>query len=384
MIKSKGFGLISVIIIMIITSIVSGITTGVIMLNNNDIQMNNYSDDKDLKEFIEVYEVLLSKYYDSIDKKGMLEAAENGMLDFLGDKYTTYLESDEYQEIVDELAKTYMGIGIEIEGRKIVSFIENSPALKSGMMVGDYLTKINGINVENLNSEQIGLLIKNDKSEYVDIEVLRNNNLLSFRIKKEKLINKVINYHLLDNTSIGYLYIKNFAENLDEQVNNALKELESNGMTSLIIDLRGNGGGYLQAAEKTSSLFLEEGKIIYSLKSNSQEVTYKDKTKEKKSYPIMILIDNNTASAAEILAAALKESYNATIVGTKSYGKGKVQEVIKLENGDSVKTTSAKWYTPNGICIDGLGITPDYYEAYSNYGIYNDTQLAKAVELLTT
>ena len=203
MIKSKGFGLISVIIIMIITSIVSGITTGVIMLNNNDIQMNNYSDDKDLKEFIEVYEVLLSKYYDSIDKKGMLEAAENGMLDFLGDKYTTYLESDEYQEIVDELAKTYMGIGIEIEGRKIVSFIENSPALKSGMMVGDYLTKINGINVENLNSEQIGLLIKNDKSEYVDIEVLRNNNLLSFRIKKEKLINKVINYHLLDNTSIG-------------------------------------------------------------------------------------------------------------------------------------------------------------------------------------
>ena len=314
MIKSKGFGLISVIIIMIITSIVSGITTGVIMLNNNDIQMNNYSDDKDLKEFIEVYEVLLSKYYDSIDKKGMLEAAENGMLDFLGDKYTTYLESDEYQEIVDELAKTYMGIGIEIEGRKIVSFIENSPALKSGMMVGDYLTKINGINVENLNSEQIGLLIKNDKSEYVDIEVLRNNNLLSFRIKKEKLINKVINYHLLDNNSIGYLYIKNFAENLDEQVNNALKELESNGMTSLIIDLRGNGGGYLQAAEKTSSLFLEEGKIIYSLKSNSQEVTYKDKTKEKKSYPIMILIDNNTASAAEILAAALKESYNATIV----------------------------------------------------------------------
>ncbi len=382
MIKSKGFGLLSVIIIMIITSIVSGVTTGVIMLNNNDINIKNYSDDEDLKEFIEVYEVLLSKYYDNIDKKGMLEAAENGMLNFLGDKYTTYLESEEYQEILDELSSTYKGIGIEIKGREIVSFIENSPALKAGIQVGDIITKINGINVQDLNSDQIGLLIKNDKTDYVDIEVLRNDNFLNFKIKKEKLINKVVNYKMIDNTSIGYLYIKNFSENLDEQVKDALNELENNGLTSLIIDLRDNGGGYLQAAEKTASIFLEEGKIIYSLKNNSQEVTYNDKTKESKNYPIVILIDNNTASAAEILAASLKDSYNAILVGTKSYGKGKVQKVIKLDNGDSVKTTSAKWYTPEGICVDGIGITPDYEENYMNTGIYNDSQLEKGISIL--
>ncbi len=380
--KSKGFGIVSVIIIMIITSIVSGITTGVIMLNNNDIEIANYSNDEDLKDFIEVYEVLLSKYYDDIDKKGMLEAAEDGMLNFLGDKYTTYLDDNEYQEIVDELASNYMGIGIEVSGREIKAFLDNSPAQKAGLLIGDLLTKINGISVEGLSSEQIGLLIRTDKTDYINVEVLRGTDLLSFKIKKEKLPNKVVSFKVINDTNIGYLYMKNFAENLDEQVSEALKKLESQNIKSLIIDLRGNAGGYLQAAEKTASLFLEEGKKIYSLKNSNNEVTYKDKTKEKRNYPIVVLIDNNTASAAEILAAALKESYGATLVGSKSFGKGKVQEVVKLDNGDSVKTTSAKWYTPNGTCIDGIGITPDYNESFMNFGAYGDTQLEKAISLL--
>ena len=382
MIKNKGFGIISVIIIMIITSIVSGITTGIIMLNSNEVNVGNMSNDKDLQSFIEVYQVLLSKYYDNIDKKAMLEAAENGMLDFLGDKYTTYLESDEYEDMMNELSSSYKGIGIEIKGREIVSFPDGSPALKSGVAVGDVIVKVNGINVEEMSSEQISLLIKSDKSDCVDIEVKRDEMLLNFKIKKEVLPNKTITYNVIDNTNIGYLYIKNFSENLDEQLDKGLTELEKKGITSLIIDLRGNAGGYLQSALKSASLFIEEGKVIYSLKSNSLNETHKDKTKEKRDYPIAILIDNTTASAAEILAAALKESYGATLVGMKSYGKGKVQKVVALDNGDSVKTTSAKWFTPSGVCIDGIGITPDYVEPYAKSGIYNDTQLEKAVDIL--
>ena len=382
MIKSKGFGLVTVIVIMIITSVVSGITTGVIMLNNNDIKISNLSDDKELQEFIEVYEVLLSKYYDDIDKKAMLEAAEDGMMNFLGDKYTTYLQGSEYQEIIDELSATYEGIGIEIENNIIKGFAEGSPAEKSGLLIGDIINKVNNINIEDMSSEQISLLIKNDASDYIDLEILRNGVTLPFKIKKTKLTNKVVSYKIIDNSNIGYLFIKNFSENLDDQVNDSLKELEAKGINSLIIDLRGNAGGYLQAAEKTASLFLEEGKVIYSLKNSNGEVIHKDKTKEKRNYPIVILIDNNTASAAEILASALKDSYNAILVGSKSFGKGKVQEVVKLENGDSVKTTSAKWYTPAGICIDGVGISPDYNVIYINDGNYLDTQLEKAINIL--
>ncbi len=382
MIKSKGFGLVTVIVIMIITSVVSGITTGVIMLNNNDIKISNLSDDKELQEFIEVYEVLLSKYYDDIDKKAMLEAAEDGMMNFLGDKYTTYLQGSEYQEILDELSATYEGIGIEIENNIIKGFAEGSPAEKSGLLIGDIINKVNNINIEDMSSEQISLLIKNDASDYIDLEILRNGVTLPFKIKKTKLTNKVVSYKIIDNSNIGYLFIKNFSENLDDQVNDSLKELEAKGINSLIIDLRGNAGGYLQAAEKTASLFLEEGKVIYSLKNSNGEVIHKDKTKEKRNYPIVILIDNNTASAAEILASALKDSYNAILVGSKSFGKGKVQEVVKLENGDSVKTTSAKWYTPAGICIDGVGISPDYNVIYINDGNYLDTQLEKAINIL--
>lgn len=382
MIKSKGFGLVSVIVIMIITSVVSGLTVGVIMLNNSDINISSLSDDKELQEFIEVYEVLLSKYYDDIDKKAMLEAAQDGMMNFLGDKYTTYLQDSEYQEILDELSATYNGIGVEIEDNIIKGFVEGSKAEDAGLQVGDIINKVNGISVASMTSEQISLLIKNDESDYIDLEILRDNLVLPFKIKKTKLVNKTISYKIIDNTNTGYIFIKNFSENLDEQVSKALNDLEKSGINSLIIDLRGNAGGYLQAAEKTSSLFLEEGKIIYSLKNSNSEVIHKDKTKEKRNYPIVVLIDNNTASAAEILASALSDSYNAILVGAKSFGKGKVQEVVKLDNGDSVKTTSAKWYTPDGICIDGIGITPDYSEIYLNSGIYNDTQLEKAINVL--
>lgn len=383
--KTKGFGLIGIIIIMIITALVSSIATGVIMLNNpgfgiNGTKLDLLKDDA-LQDFIEVYETILSKYYDEVDKKGMLEAAEKGMLDFLGDKYTTYLEDEEYQNILDELSGIYNGIGVTIEGTKIINITPLSPAEKSGLIAGDSITKINGVDVTGMNSEQIGKIIKGANVKIVNLEVNRNNELLNFSIKKEDLVNPTISYQVLENTSIGYIYIKTFSQNLSSQVSDALKDLEKNGITSLIIDVRDNAGGYLSAAEETASLFLEEDKIIYSLKTTNSKYTYSDETKEKRTYPIAVLINNGSASASEILAAALKESYNALLVGTKSYGKGKVQQVVSLNNGDSVKVSTAEWLTPTGNCIEGIGLSPDYNIMYSTVEAY-DSQLNKAIELL--
>ena len=157
----------------------------------------------------------------------------------------------------------------------------------------------------------------------------------------------------------------------------ALKELEKHSITGLIIDVRDNAGGYLSAAEETASLFLEKGKVIYSLESNNSKYTYYDETSQKTNYPIVVLTNGNSASASEILAAALRESYGAIIVGTKTYGKGKVQQVV-----DSFKFTSAKWLTPNGICIDGVGIIPNYIVDYMDAGSY-DAQVQKAIDLLS-
>lgn len=380
--KSKGFGLFGIIIIMIITSIVSGIATGVIMLNNKETNISTISEDKNLQDFINVYETLLSRFYNDIDKEAMLKAAEDGMLNFLGDKYTTHLDDNEYQDILDELSATYSGIGVEISNNLIYNITPDSPAEKAGLLGGDLITKINGTDVTNMSGTEISALIKGDSSKTVSLEVNRNGETLKFTITKASLVNKSVNYQIIDNSTIGYLVITKFSENLHEQVSKALIELEKEGITSLIIDVRNNVGGYLIAAEKTASLFLEENKVIYSLQTSNNSITYRDTTKEKRNYPIVVLINENSASASEILAAALGESYNATLVGGKSYGKGKVQQVEPLENGGSLKLTTAKWLTPSGKCIDTIGITPDYYIT-NEKGTSVDNQLNKAIELLS-
>jgi len=379
--KTKGFGLFGVVIIMIITALVSSVATGVIMLNSTETNYNKdytkLTEDEDLAKFIDVYNTLVNKYYDEIDKKGMIEAAEAGMLNFLGDQYTTFLEDSEYNDILSDLASTYNGIGITIENNKIINIASNSPAEKSGLAINDLIIKVNDHDVTTKTGGDIAELIKEYEGKVL-LTVNRNGLELNFEVEKAELLNVATNYYMIENTTIGYLSIAKFSENLDSQVKKALTELENKGMTSLIIDVRNNVGGYLKAAEDTSALFLEEGKVIYSLETSNNTSVYKDSTKEKKEYKIVVLINGASASASEILAAALKESYGATLVGNKSYGKGKVQQIIS----ESAKYTFAKWLTPNGTCIDGIGIKPDYVVDNIN-GDYTDYQLNKAIELLS-
>jgi len=381
--NNSGFKLIGVIVIIVITSIVSSIATGIIILNNsysdnkNTINLNN---DQELADFIEVYKTILSKYYDNnIDKKGMLNAAEEAMLKFLGDKYTTYLNDSEYQDMLSELSGEYNRIGLTIENNIVRKVASMSPAANAGFMVDDIIVGVDGVNVEDQTGAEISKLIKKNNSKELDIQVLRNGEYVDLHIEKDEYSS--ITFQKIENTNIGYLYIKTFSQNLSSQVESALTELENSGIDSLIVDVRDNVGGYLSAAEETASLFLEKGKTIYSLEANNSKYTYADETDEKKEYPITVIINSSSASASEILAAALKYSYNAPLVGNKSYGKGKVQQVVSLNNGDSVKYTSARWLTPIGICIDGVGLIPDHMVDYEETDTY-DTQLLKAIELL--
>ena len=381
--NNSGFKLVGVIVIIVITSIVSSIATGIIILNNsyndnkNTININN---DQELADFIEVYKTILSKYYDNnIDKKGMLNAAEEAMLKFLGDKYTTYLNDNEYQDMLSELSGEYNRIGLTIENNIVRKVASMSPAFNAGFMVDDIIVGVDGVNVEEQTGAEISKLIKNNNAKELDIQVLRNDEYVNLHIEKD--IYSSVTFQKIKDTNIGYLYIKTFSQNLSSQVEAALADLENSGIESLIVDVRDNVGGYLSAAEETASLFLEKGKTIYSLEANNSKYTYADETVDKKEYPIAVIINSSSASASEILAAALKYSYNAPLVGNKSYGKGKVQQVVSLNSGDSVKYTSARWLTPIGICIDGVGLIPDYTVNYEDTDTY-DTQLLKAIELL--
>ena len=393
--KDRGFSLVWVIGIVVITSIVSAITTGVIVYNNNkltyDLTYGDLSNDQDLNEFLNVYANILSQYYEDVDRGALLDQAIAGMMNYLGDDYTTYLDDETTTELFDSLSGEYQGIGVSINNndKTIVEVYNNTPASKAGIQVGDVIIGFNDIDVTSMAASEVVNMIKSTTDTFT-LKLQRGTEVINVSVKNETLLTPNVEYRMIENTTTGYLYMQTFSNTLAEQVENAIKDLEDQGMNALIIDLRNNTGGYLTAATDTASLFLEKGKIIYGLNYQNEITNYEDETRTHTEYPIVVLINENTASAAEILAAALKESYGATIVGETSFGKGKVQQTMQLDDGSMVKYTSAYWLTPNGTCIDGVGITPDYYVANSettdetgNVTGVIDNQLNQAVEILS-
>lgn len=394
----NGFKLKEVIVIIILTALVTSITIGVILYNQNKLTKNiTYQDlnqDKALKEFLGVYASLIDEYYEDVDKTAMLESAISAMFNYLGEDYSTYMNKEETDALAQRLIGEYKGIGITINNENtIVEFIEGGSAKEAGLMIGDKIIAINGNVIvtedqfnkidENTNtsSNQITSFIeKSNVGDHLTITVSRENKNLNFDVIVKKIFIPAINYKILEE-NIGYLRISTFSNTLKDQVKIALQSMESNTMHSLIIDLRDNTGGYLAAAKDVASMFLEKGRVIYSLEEKENTTEYKDETDEKREYKIVVLFNEDSASASEVLIAALKESYGAITVGTKSYGKGKVQQTYSLEDGSMVKYTSAKWLTPNGTCIDKIGITPDYVVEVDKSNLDRDNQLEQAIEL---
>jgi len=229
-------------------------------------------------------------------------------------------------------------------------------------------------------------LIKANNTNNILVEVNRDGQTLSYNLEKSNLYVPAIYKELFNQNDkkVGYIQISKFSDTIYEQFNNELKKLEESMIDSLIIDLRNNTGGYLSGATNIAELFLEKGKIIYSLQNKIDKEDTKDETEEHRNYKVYVLINNGSASAAEVLSAALKYSYGATLVGTTSYGKGKVQKTSKLNDGTMYKYTSAKWLTPNGDCIDEVGLVPDIQvelsEKYIDEPTFeNDNQIQTAI-----
>ena len=385
--NKKEFGLLSIILVVVATAIVTSLTTGLLIFNNTR-KSNEYknSNDKSLQEFISVYNQVLNDYYEDVDKSEMINKAIEGMLNYLGDDYTTYMDSSDTKNLSEKLTGKYEGIGVEItDGNVITRVFDNSPAKESGILAGDIITKINDEDVSGLSTAELATKIKKGSKKFT-ITIKRGNVEMNLEVTKKELYVPAIESTVLDNNGkkTGYIYIASFSDTVYEQFKESLEKLENQNIDNLIVDVRGNTGGYLKAATDIANLFLEKGKIIYSLEGKNTKEVFKDETEESRGYSVTVIINEASASASEILSAALRDSYGAKLVGKKSYGKGKVQQTGALEGGTMYKYTSAKWLTPNGECIDEKGLTPDY-EAdlqIKEDGTVVDTQLSKALEIL--
>ena len=384
----------TIIVIMLFTAIISGLTSGIIVYSsygkNTGISYKTINNDNSLKEFLEVYEQVTTEYYEDINKDELIKAAISAMLNYLNDNYTTYMDKDQTSMLKESLNGEYEGIGVYIQDHTIVQIFDDSPAQAAGLMVNDEILKVNNEDVSDKSASDIASMIRGTKQKEVYLNIKRGNDILDITVQISKLFVPAISSEVIENTKIGYLRLATFSSTVTKQVERDLAKLKEQDINSLILDLRENSGGYLSAAEGVSNIFIEKGKTIYSLKNKNSESIVKDKTQEKQDLKLIVLVDEGTASAAEILAAALKDSYGATIVGKTTYGKGKVQQTVRLSDGTMAKYTSAKWYRPNGECIDEIGIVPDVeveltIQKDKNDNIINviDSQLDKAIEMLS-
>lgn len=397
--KSKVENYLKISIVIVVSMIVGSLLT--IFLKDNLI-INGKSKTKtslvgsQYKEFeplFEAYEYINEKYYKSVSKSKLVDEAIKGMLKAT-DEHTNYLTSKEKKAFEEELSGSYYGIGAVIqlnedETVSISRMFENSPAEKAGLKPGDVFVKIDGKSVKGKNTSEVADMLKSNKIKESKIIIKRDGKEKEFTVTKENITMFTVSSEMknIDNKNIGYISLSLFGENTYKEFLEALNKLETQDMDSLIIDVRGNSGGYLKTVTEILSVFMDTNTTIYKIKSKKEITEYKSISPGKKNYDVVMLIDENSASASEIMASSMKEKYGAKLVGKTTYGKGTVQTTVDLSNNGLLKYTIEEWLTPDGNSINKKGVEPDYDvdldENYKNNPTTeNDNQLNKAIELL--
>ncbi len=350
---------------------------------------------KDLNKFIEAYYTIIDNYYGDLDKEDLVNSAIEGMVGSVGDVYTNYSDSDTTTSFLETVEGTYEGIGCTIAQKQtgeivIIDMFDDGPSAKAGLMIDDIILKVDDIDAEGKTTTELSDYIKNSKNKNITITVLRGNEEKEINVVRDKVEVPTVTSQVLEknNKKIGYLNISIFSSVTDKQFNTELQKLQKENIEGLIIDVRGNGGGYLSSVTNILNRILEKDKVIYQLKSKDKVEKKKDTTKECLNIPIAVLTNTGSASASEILASAIKESYGGYVVGTNTYGKGTVQQTMQLTDGSMIKYTVQNWLTPNGNWVNEVGLEPTDFvelsdEYYNNPTIDNDNQLQTALTLLS-
>lgn len=383
-------------ILLVAIALLIGLSIGVLLNKTSNITKKENVNDEYLQEFIDNYEYILNNYYDDIDKSSLISSAISGMMESLDDPYSMYFDETETNNFSITLDGSYKGIGVQIlkdeeTGYMLVTTVfKNSPAEEAGLKAGDKIISIDNTEATNLTASEFSTLIKESENDSITLKILRDNSTIDVTVNKSVVTLDSVTSQIyeVENKKIGYIYIGIFANNTYSQFKDALDKLESDNIDSLIIDVRGNTGGHLTAVDQILDLFLSTKQIMYQFEQNGEITSIYGTGKDNKEYPIVLLGNETSASASEVLIAGLTENIDAIFIGKKTYGKGTVQELVTLSDGTQYKITIKKWLTPLGNWINETnGINPDievdldekYFETYEDE---DDTQLQKAIEYL--
>ncbi|MBQ1794002.1 MAG: S41 family peptidase [Peptostreptococcaceae bacterium] len=307
-------------------------------------------------------------FYKKVDKEELINGALKGMFEATGDQYSQYYTKSEFEKLMEQTSGTFVGIGVVIspvEDENLITVVapmEGSPAEKSGIKSGDKILKVNGEDVSSKQMDKALTLIKGKEGTTVNITIKRNNQVLDFDVKREKIINKTIEYKVIDD-NIGYIKMYSFDEHTYKDFTKALDKLEAKNIKGLVIDLRDNPGGLLNICEDIADEILDQDQVIVSVKNNKEKSKeYVSDNKKQLDLPIALLINSGSASASEILTGAIVDNGKGIAVGTTTFGKGLVQTVRQMRDGTGFKLTTAQYYTPSGAYINGKGIKPTIEE----------------------
>lgn len=347
----------------------------------------------DFNEFWKAWQIIDSKYPGAtkITNQEKVYGAIKGLLAAYGDPYTTFFTPSENKIFQGEIAGEFSGVGIEI-GMKddiltVIAPLKDTPADKAGVKAGDRIIKIGDQTTQGMSTDTAIDLIRGDKGTPVTFSIAREGEAkpLEITIVRDTITLPTVDTEVRADEKVFIIHLYNFSAHSAELFRNALVEYINSGYTNLLIDLRGNPGGYLESAVQIGGWFIPEGKVIVKEVGKSEDdvatQTSKGPTVFPKNHKLVVLVDKGSASASEILAGALSEHGIGTLAGEQTFGKGSVQEVIKLSSGTSLKVTIAKWFTPNGVSISENGLTPSVKIPQKESVDGNDPQLEEAVRL---
>lgn len=359
--------------------------------NNDNIETpikSDFSEDQYLKKFLDSWNLIKKKFVGQLDYNTLVESAISGMLSNLNDPYSIYMPKDSASDFSDNLDGQFEGVGMQIKIQDgfltVVVPLEDSPALLAGIKAGDRIVAIDGISTDGMGLTKAGELIKGKSGSMVVLDVIHQNGVE----QRLQVVRDLIQYsgltYSIKNNEIGYIKMEKFSASTVASFQKAVDYLLSQRISSLVIDLRDNPGGYLDSVVAISDYWLDKKVILNEkFRDDSTRSIYSQEGARLGNMKTVVLINNKSASASEILAGALQDYKLATIIGQKSYGKGSVQELLKLEDGSYIKVTTAKWFTPNGNSIDQNGINPDIEvlpNQDTNSGV--DNQLERALEFI--
>ena len=345
----------------------------------------------------EIYNTIDEYYLNGIDNDKMKDGIYKGMVDSLGDPYTVYYNTEEYKQFTSSSSGTYSGIGVAVSQNvttgaiTIVKTFKKGSGEKEGMKPGDVIYKVEGKRIEGLELSKVVSMIKGEEGTFVKVTVLRDGKEIEFNLERKKLEVDTVNYRMEDRSGkkIGYISVSEFDEVTASQFKSAISELSKEGMEGLVIDLRDNPGGLLDVTCEMLDRMIKKGLLVYTVDKYGKRVDEDATDSDSFDKPVAILVNGNSASASEVFSGAMKDYKVATLVGTKTFGKGIVQSIVPFGDGTAMKVTVSKYYTPNGVNIHGTGIEPDVVVELSKDATKNgkydrkyDNQLTKALDVV--